>query len=107
MHETTIHQAVILAAGFGSRIRGEAQPLPKPLVQCGGLPLLKRTLLTAAAEGITRFVMVVGYDGDRVRGAIEHDPDLAHLELIFVDNPDYKLSNGVSVLKAAPHIQGE
>lgn len=107
MQSTRIHQAVILAAGLGSRIRGEAQPLPKPLVQCGGLPLLKRTLLTAAAEGITRFVMVVGCDGDRVRGAVEHDPDLAHLELIFVDNPDYKLSNGVSVLKAAPYIDGE
>lgn len=104
---TAIHQAVILAAGLGSRIRGESQPLPKPLVQCGGLPLLKRTLLTAAAEGITRFVMIVGCDGDRVRAAIEPDPDLAHLELIFVDNPDYKLSNGVSVLKARPYINGE
>lgn len=106
-HDAPVKQAVILAAGFGSRIRGESQPLPKPLVRCGGLPLLKRNLLTAASEGITRFVMIVGCDGDRVEAAIADDPDLAHLELIFVENPDYNLSNGVSVLKARPYVDGE
>lgn len=107
MYDAPVTQAVILAAGLGSRIRGESQPLPKPLVRCGGMSLLKRTLLTAASEGITRFVMIVGCDGERVRSAIAPDPDLAHLELIFVSNPDYTLSNGVSVLKARPHIEGE
>lgn len=107
MYDAPVNQAVILAAGMGSRIRGESQPLPKPLVRCGGMPLLKRNLLTAASEGITRFVMIVGCDGHRVRDAIASDPDLAHLDLTFVENPDYKLSNGVSVLKARPYVTGE
>ncbi len=102
-----IAQAVILAAGMGTRLRGETQPLPKPLVRVGGLTLLKRAILTAKKTGITRFVIVVGCDGDRVRAAVDGDPELAGVELVFVDNPDYTLSNGVSVLAAAPHIRGE
>ena len=49
-----IAQAVILAAGMGTRLRGESQPLPKPLVRVGGLTLLKRAILTARKAGITR-----------------------------------------------------
>ena len=102
-----VEQAVILAAGMGSRIRGEAQPLPKPLVEVGGMPLLKRTMLTARRAGVTRFVIVVGCDGDRVRNALEFDPDLMTLEMVWVENPDYQLGNGVSVLAARPYIEGE
>ena len=102
-----ISQMVILAAGKGTRIRGRSQPLPKPLVRCGGLTLLKRTILTAKREGVQRFVIVVGCDGDQVRDAIQPDPELADLDLVFVTNEDYELSNGVSVLKAREHIRGE
>jgi len=105
--QSQINQAVILAAGMGSRLRGETQPLPKPLVRVGGLTLLKRAVLTARKGGINRFVIVVGCEGDRVRAALEGDPELDGIEMVWVDNPDYALSNGVSVLKAAPHIRGE
>ncbi len=107
MNAQHIDQAVILAAGKGTRIRGERQPRPKPLVRVGGLTLLKRAILTAKKAGITRFVVVVGCDGDQVRAALDGDPDLDGVELVWADNPDYELSNGVSVLKAAPHIEGE
>lgn len=102
-----ISQMVILAAGKGTRIRGRKQPLPKPLVRCGGLTLLKRSILTAKREGVQRFVIVVGCDGDQVRAAIEGDRELDGLELVWVENPDYELSNGVSVLKAREHVRGE
>jgi choline kinase len=102
-----VHQAVILAAGLGSRIRKDGQPLPKPLVEVGGEPLLKRTILTGNAAGVERFVIITGCMGDVVRDAIEGDPALAHVELVWVDNPDYALSNGVSVLCARPFVEGE
>jgi len=102
-----VEQAVILAAGLGSRLRGESKSTPKPLVRCGGITLIKRTMLTAARAGVKRFVIVVGCQGDEVEAAVQGDPDLAHLERIFVHNADFKLKNGVSVLKARPHIRGE
>jgi CDP-L-myo-inositol myo-inositolphosphotransferase len=102
-----VNQAVILAAGKGTRIRKGGQTLPKPLVRVGGLTLLKRAILTAKREGVERFVIVVGCDGDQVKASVQNDPDLSDLEVIFVDNPLYDLSNGVSVLQARPHIRGE
>ena len=77
------------------------------MVRVGGLTLLKRAVLTGQEAGINRFVIVVGCDGDQVRAATENDPDLADIELVFVENPLYELSNGVSVLQARPHIDGE
>ncbi len=107
MANAQVRDLVILAAGKGTRIRGEKQPLPKPLVRCGGLTLLKRSLLTARKEGVERAIIVVGCDGDQVQAAIDGDPELDGIELVWVHNPDYELSNGVSVLKARPHVRGE
>ena len=104
---TQVEQAVILAAGLGSRIRSDAQPLPKPLVRVGGLTLLKRTVLTAKAAGVKRFVIVIGCLGDQVKASLDGDPELAGLELVWVQNEQYTLKNGISVLCARPHIRGE
>lgn len=104
---TQVEQAVILAAGLGSRIRSDAQPLPKPLVKVGGLTLLKRTILTAKGAGVKRFVIIVGCMGDQVQASLAGDPDMDGLELVWVQNEQYTLKNGVSVLCARPHIRGE
>ncbi|MGC6418429.1 MAG: NTP transferase domain-containing protein [Bradymonadia bacterium] len=107
MANTSIDQAVILAAGKGTRIRRGGQTLPKPLVRVGGLTLIKRAILTAKREGVRKFVVVVGCDGHLVRAAVENDAELTDLEIIFVENELYELSNGVSVLKARPYVDGE
>lgn len=102
-----VDQCVILAAGLGSRIRGQAQPLPKPLVPVGGIPLLKRTMLTAREAGIQRFVIVVGCEGEQIRDFVLGDRELSRMEVVFVLNERYRLSNGVSVLAARPYVDGE
>ncbi len=105
---STIQQAVILAAGMGTRIRNGVNALPKPLQKVAGLSLIKRTLVTLARAGVKRVVVVVGFMGDEVRAEIEGDPEIAGWELSveFVDNPDYRKANGVSVLQASGHVAG-
>ena len=98
-----VHQAVILAAGKGTRIRGTDQVLPKPLVRVGGISLLKRSILTAKKAGITRFVVVIGCDGDRVRAELANDPEISGVELVWAENADYHLGNGVSVQSGSTH----
>jgi 1L-myo-inositol 1-phosphate cytidylyltransferase len=103
-----ITEALVLAAGTGSRLRaGKADP-PKPLQPVAGRPMLARTLLALRAAGVRRVVVVVGFQGDRIRDYLGRDPSLAAagLELVVVDNPDYLCANGVSVLAARAALAG-
>ena len=98
---------VILAAGKGTRIRADGETLPKPLLKVLGVPLLKRTILTAHNAGIQRFVVVLGYEAEQVRGALSQDRQLSDLKIEWISHELYDLSNGVSVLQARPMIEGE
>ncbi len=95
-----VRQAVILAAGMGSRLRANGAETPKPLVRVGGLPLLQRTLLALHRAGVDRFAVVLGYQGEQVRAALENEPALAECHIEWINNPHYELANGVSVLQA-------
>jgi 1L-myo-inositol 1-phosphate cytidylyltransferase len=105
-----IRQAVILAAGKGSRIRTFEQNLPKPLHIVNGAPLIRRTVQTLAAAGVVKVVVVVGFMADAIRAAVAADPVLGNpqfgVQVIFVDNPEYEKSNGVSVMVAATMLDG-
>ncbi len=94
---------VVLAAGFGSRLREEDPGRLKPLTEVAGRPLMLRTLDTLAAAGCDRAVIVVGFQGARVEAAIASAYD-GPLALSFVENPHYDLANGVSVLAARPAV---
>ena len=96
------HEALVLAAGNGDRFRNAARE-SKLLQPVLGRPLILRTIETARAAGIRRFEIVLGYQGDRVRTAIERQapPDVV---LHFTYNPDWELENGVSVLAARDRL---
>ena len=98
-----IKRAVILAAGFGSRLREADDSRPKPLREVGGVPLLVRVLRGLAASGIEEALIVLGYQADQIRDAIESQAGLG-LRVSFVLNELYAKSNGVSVLAARNFI---
>jgi MurNAc alpha-1-phosphate uridylyltransferase len=50
-------KAMILAAGFGSRLRPLTETIPKPLLKVGGKPLLQYHLERLAAAGITDIII--------------------------------------------------
>jgi choline kinase len=103
-----IRQALILAAGMGTRIREGGSDVPKPLHTVLGIPLLKRTIMSLASAGVSNFGIVVGYRSDLIRAAVASDPEYAHLGLHieFLENEDYKKANGVSVLAAHGFFDG-
>jgi bifunctional UDP-N-acetylglucosamine pyrophosphorylase/glucosamine-1-phosphate N-acetyltransferase len=59
-------QAVVLAAGEGTRMRPLTHSTPKPMLPVADRPLVAHTL-DAAAAGVEEFVLVVGYEADAVR----------------------------------------
>ncbi len=103
-----ISDAVILAAGRGTRLRTSADALPKPLHEVGGVALIKRTILTLARAGITRVVIVTGFMADRIAAAVSGDPDYAAagVRIELVHNPDYERQNGISVLVGGRVVGG-
>src|SRR5579884_3807435 len=95
--------ALILAAGNGKRIASRSGELPKPLVRLHGKPLLEHVVRGAHEAGIERFVIVVGYRGHLIQKWWKNST-LRNLPVTFVENPEYLKDNGISVLRAKPHI---
>src|SRR6266852_2286912 len=97
-----VNQCLILAAGNGTRIRSVSAGLPKPLVDFRGKPILEHVIRGAQRAGIERFVIVVGYRSDLIRGWFD-DRSLG-ASVTWVENPDYHKSNGISALMARNEI---
>ena len=67
MNPTTIHKAVLLAAGKGTRMRELTNDLPKPMIAVRGKPILQHIVEGLAAAGVTHFLIVVGDRAEEVR----------------------------------------
>ncbi|MEX0287218.1 MAG: nucleotidyltransferase family protein [Paracoccaceae bacterium] len=63
-HPNTV---VIMAGGFGKRMRPYTENLPKPMLKVQGKPMLEHIILRAAAEGFSRFVISLFYLPDVIR----------------------------------------
>lgn len=97
-----IRDAVVLLAGAGSRLMS-ANTTPKPLIPVLGAPLIAYVLHGLQTAGVRRVHAVVGANGDRViSGLRQHLP--ATLSLNRIDNQNWQLQNGVSLLCAAEAI---
>ena len=67
MAVSTPRQAVILAAGEGTRMRPLSASMAKPMLPVAGQPLAAHAARAAAAAGAEELVFVVGYRADDVR----------------------------------------
>ena len=60
-------QAVVLAAGEGTRMRPLTETVPKPMLPVADRPLVAHTVDAAVDAGATEIIFVVGYRADTVR----------------------------------------
>ena len=97
-------RCVVLAAGRGSRLgRGR----PKPLQPLFGLTLVERVLVAAAQAGVRDFVVVTGYEAERVETFLADVGRRRHLRIVPIRNEAWPLGNGTSALAARNVIDGE
>jgi choline kinase len=95
-------QAVILAAGLGSRLRPLTDVRPKAALALGGQPLVAHALESLAACGVTSAVVVAGHAREALLEALPHVPGLG---VTVVDNPEYATTNTLaSLVCAAPAL---
>jgi choline kinase len=95
-------QAVILAAGMGTRLRGASAV--KPLTLLGGRPLLLRVIDRLAQSGIDEVIVVLGYEAAAIEAALAQS-DACTITRVF--NPNWQAPNGVSLLAAAPKMRAQ
>lgn len=96
--------ALILAAGYGSRIAALAAP--KPLVPVAGVSLLEWSVRQAATVGVRHAVVVTGHLAAEIEGRL---PGIAYrtgVTLEPVRVADWSRPNGHSVLAGAERIEG-
>lgn len=92
-------EAVILAAGLGTRMGGK----PKGLLKVGGREILYRTMELLRRYGIDRFVIVTnGRYVNLYRRFLEKYPFNAEL----IVNPEPEKGNGHSLHQARGHVSG-
>lgn len=91
--------AMILAAGFGVRMRPLTDTMPKPLVPVAGKALLDHVLDRLAEAGVTKAVVNVHYLPDQI---IAHVADRAQPKVTISDERDVVLGTGGGVVKALP-----
>jgi D-glycero-alpha-D-manno-heptose 1-phosphate guanylyltransferase len=58
--------AVVLAGGFGTRLKDVVSDVPKPLAPVAGRPFLDYVLQYLKVQGVTRVVLAVGYKWEMI-----------------------------------------
>lgn len=66
-------EAIVLAGGFGTRLRGAVPNLPKAMALVAGRPFLEHVLDRLVSQGICRVVLSVGYMADVIKSHFGYD----------------------------------
>ena len=94
-----VRKAIIIAAGFGSRMAPVTLDTPKPLVKVNGVRIIDTMIDALLAKDITNITVVVGYKKEQFNELLEKYPMLK-----FIDNPIYNESNNISSVYAAVDV---
>lgn len=86
-------QGIILAAGMGKRLKNITKDKTKCMVEVNGISLIERMLKILDRNGLSRIIIVTGYQGEILKNYIA---SLAiHTPIVFVENPIYDKTNNI------------
>lgn len=97
--------AVIIAAGYGSRLREISDS--KPMTPVAGVPLLELGVRQAKAAGAERVIVVTGHEADRLEAALPSLGVRAEIAVEAARVADWSKPNGWSVLAGAERTGGD
>ena len=90
---------MILAAGMGKRLKELTRNNTKCMVKVNGVTLIERMLGQIEQQNVSRIIMVIGYEGEKLRSFID-TLDL-HTPVEYVYNPIYDQTNNIYSLYLA------
>lgn len=92
-------QAIILAAGMGRRLKELTQNNTKCMVKVNGVTLIERLLSQLEKYDLSRIVIVVGYEGQKL---VDYIATLdVKTPIVYVENPIYNKTNNIYSLALA------
>ena len=96
-------QAIILAAGNGTRLGRLTQSIPKCMVEVNGVSMIERSLRILDTKSLKRIVVVIGFKGQVL---IDFIAGLnIKTEIVFVENEVYSTTNNIySLYKAKDYL---
>ena len=86
-------QAIILAAGMGKRLGEYTKNNTKCMVEVNGVKLIDRVFKQLATLPISRVVMVIGYEGEKLRNYLGDEKE--GLRIDYVENSVYNKTNNI------------
>lgn len=96
-------QAVVPAAGMGTRLRPLTSDKPKGLVDVAGAPILTHCFDRLTALGIDEIVVVVGYEGQQI---VEYYGDTFDDVALTYVWQEQRRGLAHALLQARPHVDG-
>jgi len=92
-------QALILAAGMGTRMGQYTERISKCMLSVGGISLIERAVTSLKNAGIERLIVITGYKSKLLSGFIRER--ISDIEINFIDNPIFATTNNIYTLYLA------
>lgn len=96
-------EAIVLAGGFGTRLRQVMANVPKPMAPIAGRPFLEILLGSLAQKGFSRVVLSLGFMAENISGHFGHR--YAGLDLAYVVEDTPLGTGGATRLASAARTQ--
>lgn len=75
-------KAIIPVAGAGTRLRPLTYTQPKPLIPVAGKPILSFIIDPLIEQGVTEYLIILGYLGDKIKAFVEEK--YPHLSVSYI-----------------------
>lgn len=92
-----IENAIILAAGRGSRMREFTNDRPKCMSEVKGKSVIQRTIEALKYKNINNIIVVTGYKSEILRRHLESIDD----SIRIIENKDWETTNSIASMKLA------
>jgi CTP:phosphocholine cytidylyltransferase-like protein len=86
-----VKRAIILAAGFGSRMMPATEDRPKPMVKVNGVRIIDTLLDALKAAGVEEITIVGGYKFEKLKELEDKYPFIK-----IIENTEYASTNNIS-----------
>ena len=75
-------KVLMFAGGFGTRLSEYTESIPKPMVPIGNKPIIEHIMSIYAKYGFKKFVVALGYKGEKIKEHFKNKKNDWNIELI-------------------------